>query len=1056
MLTDIFSWKRDFTSMLALISGLPFLILVCLCISPSFVRAETALDTVNLQLRWHHQFQFAGYYAALEQGYYQEEGLDVRIQAGDPSHIPVTEVLSGNAQYGVGNSEILFQRLQGKPLVALATVFQHSPSILLSLKSTNIHSAHDLVGKKVMLANKNQDADFLTMLVNEGVSLLQLDIVPSSYDLNDLIKGEVDAFNAYITNEPYILDQLGIAYDFIDPVTYRVDFYSDILFTSEAELDKNPERVAAMRRASLKGWRYAMQHPDAIIELILEQYSTSKTREHLMFEADEMRKLIVPDLVQIGHMNPERWQHMAGTFVKADLVESVAELDGFIYDPSPPIIPRWIWIILCVALFLVLLTTSITFYLHRFNRYLAETKKTLLHSEERFKALSEATCCGIIIHNDEGEILECNIGLTNITGYSYAELIGMRSVNLVTPEHQEGLLQNALDDFGFRDEVVGLRKDKSEYPLAINGKHIIYKGQPARIIEWSDITENKATEDKLKLAASVFTHAREGIMICDAAGDIIDVNDTFSSITGYSREEVLGTNPRFLESGRHSREFFDSMWSALLNQKQWSGEIWNKRKTGEIFAELITISAVSDANGKLKNYVALFSDITSMKQHQQQLEHIAHYDTLTDLPNRIVLSDRLLQAMNQSVRRRQFIAVAYLDLDGFKTINDTYGHDVGDDLLIMLSKRMSETLRESDTLARIGGDEFVALLVDLDNLEDCKLVLSRMLQAASSPFKSGDNSLLVSASIGVTLYPQDNVSADQLIRHADQAMYSAKQTGKNRYHFFDINQSKDIQSTHEVIESIRRGIEQDEFVLYYQPKVNMQTGTVIGCEALIRWQHPDRGLLLPGEFLPVINKHPISLVLGDWVINNALSQMTDWQTVDLDLPVSVNIDAYQLQDQNFVTKLSEALALHPTVPPHLLELEILETNGLADMMQVLATMQACIDIGVSFALDDFGTGFSSLTYLKRLPASMLKIDQSFVRDMLVDLDDRAIVMGVISLASAFHLEVIAEGVESIEHGSQLMSMGCMLAQGYGIARPMPAEDIPLWNIQWVPDAAWLN
>ncbi|PMG49013.1 EAL domain-containing protein [Shewanella sp. 10N.286.52.B9] len=1023
-------------------------------ISESLSLASTkAVDIVYLQLRWHHQFQFAGYYAALEKGFYQEEGLEVRLLEGDPQRLPVAEVLSGNALYAVGNSEVLYHRLLGEPLIALAAIFQHSPSILLTLKESGIRSAHDLIGRRVMLANKDKDAGFLTMLVNEGISLSQLEIVPSSFQLDDLITGKVDAFNSYITNEPYVLAQANVPYDIIDPVSYRVDFYSDIFFTTEAELNNYPKRVAAMRRATLKGWRYAMDNPEEIVDILMAKYQVNKTREHLLYEANAMQNLILPNLIQIGHMNSDRWQHMANTFAKASVVNDIRHLDGFIYNDSPTSTPNWLYPVLSIALFLVVLASSITLYMHLFNRRLAEAKTTLQQSEERFRALSEATYGGIVIH-DQGRILECNNGLSTITGFSYSELIGMDGLKLIAKEYLEAVKIRMHQDDRNSFEAEGLRKDGTRYPLSIKGKNITYKGCNARVIEVIDISNNKKIEDQLKLAASVFTHAREGIMITDINGVIIDVNATFSAITGYEREEVIGRNPRFLNSGRHNSEFFNRMWASLLQHKQWSGELWNKRKNGDIFAELITISAVTDSEGQTQNYVALFSDITSMKRHQQQLEHIAHYDPLTGLANRVMLAERLDHAMSQSIRRGKFLAVAYLDLDGFKAVNDTYGHNVGDELLITLSQLMSETLRDGDILARIGGDEFIALLVDLESMHDCELVLERMLEVASCPIKAAGAILQVSASIGVTLYPQDGVSADQLIRHADQAMYIAKQSGKNRYHLFDVNKDKSLQSTLEVIDDIQRGIEQDEFVLYYQPKVNMKLGTVIGCEALIRWQHPEKGLLLPGEFLPFIDNHSISVTLGDWVIDTALSQMYSWTLAGFDIAVSVNIDALQLQQKDFTAKLSAALAQRPLIKPSSLELEILETSALGDMGQVLATMEQCINIGVSFALDDFGTGFSSLTYLKRLPANLLKIDRSFVKGMLIDIDDRAIVMGVISLSRAFHRQVIAEGVETIEHGTQLLSMGCMLAQGYGIARPMPAEQLPMWAESWKPDSAW--
>jgi diguanylate cyclase (GGDEF)-like protein len=395
-----------------------------------------------------------------------------------------------------------------------------------------------------------------------------------------------------------------------------------------------------------------------------------------------------------------------------------------------------------------------------------------------------------------------------------------------------------------------------------------------------------------------------------------------------------------------------------------------------------------------------------------------------------------------------------MDLDGFKAVNDLHGHNVGDKLLIEVAQRMQVALRESDTLARIGGDEFIAVMVGLENIEDSQPVLKRLLTAAAAPFTVGDNVMQVSASIGVTFYPQDNVDADQLIRHADQAMYVAKQAGKNRYHFFDTVQDDAIKTQGQSIGDIRLALNRREFVLHYQPKVNMQTGEVVGVEALIRWQHPVRGLVTPLEFLPVIEGHVVSLELGEWVIDTALGQISRWKNMGVNMPISVNISAYQLQQNNFTTRLATFLAAHPDVTPHFLELEIVETSLLSNISGVSATMNACHDLGVRFALDDFGTGYSSLTYLRRLPVHLIKIDQSFVRDMLEDADDLAIVEGVVGLAKAFRREVIAEGVETIAHGVALLQLGCELAQGYGIARPMPAGDIPEWISSWEADYPW--
>ncbi|MFT6193171.1 MAG: diguanylate cyclase (GGDEF)-like protein/PAS domain S-box-containing protein [Cognaticolwellia sp.] len=560
---------------------------------------------------------------------------------------------------------------------------------------------------------------------------------------------------------------------------------------------------------------------------------------------------------------------------------------------------------------------------------------------------------------------------------------------------------------------------------------------------------------QLTLAASVFTHAVEAIVITDAENIVIDVNSTFVDVTGYSYQEVVGQASYFFQTDRHPPEFYSTMWQVINTTGQWAGEILSRRQNGEKYIAGINISAVKDAVGKVSHYVGLFSDITLQRDYQYQLEQMAHFDALTKLPNRTLLADRLNQAMLQCQRHYNSLAVIFMDLDGFKEVNDSYGHAVGDELLIIVSGRMSDALREVDTLARFGGDEFVAILSDLVNAEDYKMVLARLLRAASEPITVGDLVLKLSVSIGVTLYPQNDADADILIRHADQAMYMAKKAGKNCYHLFDSALDDAVNLKLENISYIRTALNKHEFVLYYQPKVNMSTGEVVGVEALIRWQHPVRGLVPPLDFLPLIEKHAISLEIGEWVIDTALSQISQWQSIGITLPISVNISAYQLQQTDFVERLATLLAAYPEVSPHLLELEILETSAFSDINYVIATMKACLELGVEFALDDFGTGYSSLTYLKRLPASVIKIDQSFVRDMLTDSDDLAIVMGVVSLAKAFELEVIAEGVETLEHGTELLQLGCKLAQGYGISRPMPLIDIPTWLDSWQQDSAWL-
>jgi len=457
----------------------------------------------------------------------------------------------------------------------------------------------------------------------------------------------------------------------------------------------------------------------------------------------------------------------------------------------------------------------------------------------------------------------------------------------------------------------------------------------------------------------------------------------------------------------------------------------------------------------LSLFAELLVNLTERKQSQAQLEHIAHYDLLTHLPNRLLLADRLRQSLIRAHETSQTVAVAYLDLDGFKSINDRYGHAMGDQLLIIVAERMRDTLKEGDTLARIGGDEFVAVFTHLDNDGDNEAMFNQLLEAASKPVTVDETLLNVTASLGISFYPQgDEVDADQLLRQADQAMYQAKQTGKNRFHLFDPEHDRSVRGRHKNLQQIRQALTCHEFVLYYQPKVDMSSGQVLGAEALIRWQHPQRGLLSPADFLPIIENHPIAIDLGNWVIETALEQIEFWRQQGLSIPISVNVGALQLQHPNFTTYLKNMLLQHTAIQLGELELEILETSALEDFVAVSQVMTACQDMGISFAVDDFGTGYSSLTYLKQLPAATLKIDQSFVRDMLEDPDDLAILKGVLGLAQAFNRHAVAEGVESIAHGEMLLELGCCWGQGYAIAKPMPSSDFPNWMSTWKQPDAW--
>ena len=695
------------------------------------------------------------------------------------------------------------------------------------------------------------------------------------------------------------------------------------------------------------------------------------------------------------------------------------------------------------------------------EKKLLDIQVSLQESRDIFASHIENTPLGCVTWNTDFICTDWNKSAELIFGYSKDEAIGKHASELVVP-------------LELRHEI------NSVFELLIEGKKTVRKvndnvtrlletitcewyttpildssGNVIRVVSLvQDITKNKRLEDKLKLSASVFSHAREGIFITDSESNIIDVNKTFEEITGYSRSDVIGNKPSMFKSGKQSPEFYKNLWSSVVNDGYWAGEVWNKRKNHEIYAQLLTISAVKDDNGTVKNYIAIFSDISETKEQQYRLEQMAHYDVLTNLPNRTLLAERLNKALTQCKANKCFAAVVLLDLDGFKEINDTFGHSVGDELLVTLAHRFKSALSQGDTISRFGGDEFVAVITNLEQAQDFAPIVKAMLSAASTPVKYGENELKVSASIGLTVYPTDDTDAEQLIRHADQAMYLAKQKGKNCFHLFDIESEDAIKTRHETVKNIGSALKNNEFELYYQPKVNMHTGEIVGAEALIRWQHSTRGLLSPAEFLPFIENHPLSIDVGEWVIEQSLRQYHQWKQLGIDIKISVNISALQIQQRNFPTRLEHLLSKVPETPPKAIQLEVLETSKLSNIKKVSEIMKDCVKLGVTFAIDDFGTGYSSLTYLRRLPAEVIKIDQSFVRDMLVDSEDKTIVTGVIALAESFNRSVIAEGVETVAHGASLLALGCELAQGFGIARPMHPKALPTWVEQWETREEW--
>jgi diguanylate cyclase (GGDEF)-like protein/PAS domain S-box-containing protein len=1263
------------------------------------------LEPVSLQLKWVHQYQFAGYYAALEQGFYEDEGLDVTIKPLDSDRDIVEEVVAGQSDYAIGDTGILMDYADGAPIKALAAIFQHNALVFISKQSSGVLSPYEMVGKRIMFEAESTDNVPLRALLTEA-RLTPEDYVSVKRQFNSqaLIDDDVEVISAYITDQPFELEQKGIQFNIINPQNYGFDFYGDILYTSQAEIDNHPGRAERFRRASLKGWRYALENPEDIIELIKHKYGSRLSIEHLRYEAKKTRKLILPEVTPIGTIEVPRLRRLAEVYAKVLGMEPQTKesIENFIFNNTNPLLfstqeQAWLdkhpvirlgidrdfapyeWVNEdgeyrgLAADYMRLLESRLgvrfeiiddkpwheiqamaqrgeldllsclnssperSQYLH-FTAPYVSSPIVIINSSRNGYIGSLQNLAGKTVAIEEGYITHENLknhypeikllvvgstfdalnkvnigeadayvgdatyanyaikqadminlqfaGQTNQTNSyrvginrSHPELHAIinRALNSITTEERRTIENNwlglnvtsgiqietvikvsigiALLFLLFSHWVYRLRQtthalqlsqaklqsilDASPIPHAVNlNQHkityvnqafidtfgynlheiptvntwrpkaypdpkyrawvantwqqrfshtkttaekvapielnvqckngdirhvlasesaITQPGDETHVVIFYDITDRKLAEEQLRLSGRVFNETHEGIIITDTQIQIVDVNPAFCEISGYSREEVIGKSPQFLNSEKYEAKFYKNILNHVKTKGHWQGEVWNCKKNGDEYATLLSISALLDEREEIVNYLALFSDITQSKNQQQTLEMMAHYDVLTQLPNRTLFADRFKLAIAHSKRNDSLLAVVFLDLDNFKPVNDNYGHEIGDQLLVEIARRIKNNIREEDTASRMGGDEFVLLLNEIQSKQHGEELVSRLHKAISEPYQVEDTTISISASSGITLFPLDNSDADTLLRHADQSMYQAKLAGRNRHYMFDALYDQQVSLQQNQLQSIKAAFEEQQFTLFYQPKINMRTGHVHGAEALLRWLHPERGIVPPLSFLPALEGTDLEIKVGNWVIEQTLQQLTQWQKQGINLEISVNISSHHLQWDGFYNQLETTLASYSQVSPDCLQLEILESSVLSDITLISGTLKACRDkLGVRISLDDFGTGYSSLVHLRHLPVNVVKIDQTFVRDLVDDPDDYTIVDGVIGLTQSFHREVIAEGVETTTHGLMLMLLGCDHGQGYGIARPMPVDGFEAWLSEYQVNKDWLN
>ncbi len=885
-------------------------------------------DPVVLQLKHTHQFQFAGYYAAVEKGFYREAGLDVTIREGSDGDAPERAVLSGEAQFGTGSSTLLLSRLAGRPLVVLAVVFQHSPYALAMRQQGAAPDLRALIGKRIMLGPRadrlNMADELVAYLKKEGIAPERLERVEHSYDPNDLISGRVDAMSIYTTNEPDYLDRARFPYDVYSPRAAGIDFYGDNLFTSEQELSANPDRVKAFRAASMRGWQYAMSHQEEIVDLILAKYTRRHDRQHLLYEARQMVPLVQPVLVEVGYMNPDRWQHIADVYTELGQVPRGASFNGFLYntDSGPNLV--WLYRILGVAATLLLLGAGV--HVALLARERGRAAEAIRTGEERFRTMFEAVPMGIaLIDPKSGTFSDANPRWLDITGRTTAQLAQCSWRDIVHP-----------DDL------------------------------PACAVQMQRLQERE--------------------------------------ITGFRNTNRL---------------------------IRGDGSI--------VWVEASVVPLDADKLGP-RVKLCMIEDVTDQKETEALIWQQANFDPLTQLPNRRMFLDRLQQGIVKCRRDGSRIAILFIDLDHFKEVNDTLGHHQGDVLLVDAARRIGACVRESDTVARLGGDEFTVILPQLQDAERVETIAQNILDSLLAPFPLEGEQAFISASIGITLYPDDAGSVEDLLKHADQAMYAAKGAGRNRFSYF--TPALQVAALHRMrlTNDLRSAIKGEQLKLYFQPIVHLGTGAIHKAEALLRWEHPQRGLVSPLEFIPLAESSGLIVDIGQWVFNESLRWVQRWRRdVHAQFQVSLNQSPVEFQREGGSYDVWLRALRQLEVPGQAIVVEITEGLLLDASTMVTDKLLQLRDAGIQVALDDFGTGYSSLSYLNKFDIDYLKIDRSFTRNLAPDSSDMALSEAIIVMAHKLGLDVIAEGVETAEQRDLLAAAGCDYGQGYLFARPMPAE-----------------
>jgi len=1143
-----------------------FLLLLLLVFSSILAAEETPpqqtkLETVNLQLKWFHQFQFAGYYAAKAKGYYQDAGLAVNFIERAPDINVVRQVVSGGAEYGIEDASLLVPYANGEPIKALAAIFQHSPFIFVSKQSSGIVSPYEMLDKRIMFGEVDgvgaDEAPLMALFVEYGVTKKLYTHIKPSFNFTDLAEDKIDVMSGYITNLPYYFQQQGIKINIINPLNYGIDFYGDLLFTSEKELKENPDRVSRFLEASLKGWQYALNNSEEIIQLINKSYSSKLDLDALRYEAKQIKRLILAESIPLGELKVERLRQVANIHTQLKLAPALSDeaLENFINSKIPKIYlseseRNWLRAhselnfigdksalpygafdenedyIGIIADYLQLVSRQLgvsfnTHYLNNKQEHLAVSQQggidisssendIALKGSVLFTQAFHSSPYVIVMHKGTGfveniqQISDKKIALIKSSSYANAILHKFPNLNVLWVDSADEALSTVatnqadatiacltrsvyiLSKLGLNNlRVVG----KTEYihhlkfavhknlaplvPLINRALDGLSEAEKQSTIEswgedkytnklnyqfifmvllaalvsivgvvlWNrrlirELDKRKKIEAQLNLASAVYLNTTQAIMVVNPDNFIVDINPAFTELTGYLVEDVRNKKPSILKSDRTESALYEGMWKSIHATGKWQGEIWNTKKNSEEYVEQLLIDTVFNSQNEVLYRIGMFTDITAKKQAAEKVWQQANFDQLTGLPNRYMFRDRLNHDIKLSKRSAKSLALLFIDLDHFKEVNDNLGHEIGDLLLTDAARRIHQCIRSSDTVARIGGDEFTVVLAELESTQDVERIAQAIIENLVRVFNLGVEKAYISASVGIALYPDDASTEVDLVRYADQAMYQAKSNGRNQFHFFTEEMQECAQMRHQLKRDLHSALAKNELELYYQPIVNFQTGEIEFAEALLRWNHPLKGVLPAAEFIALAEESALTSDIGTWAFKQVVEQLKRWELEAADgVIISVNKSLLQFRSAEGCLTWIDYLREQAIDPSHLL-IEVADSQVLTHNEKFLNQLLAFKREGVRIVVDSLGVGDFSLSSLNAFEVDYLKIKRHCIVDITLESKELDLCEAIIVMAHKLGLKVIAEGVETDEQRRFLIAAGCDYGQGFLYAKAL--------------------